>query len=208
MERKRGTMIAVVAGLIIAVVSLGVAFATFSQTLNINGTATVQATSWDVYFTDAATNGTKPSSSTSMPSNTIDPSGTVNNATASIVATTFTWSANFKSPGDKVVYTIYVKNGGSYNAQVSNISTPAITCTSDTKSACTHLSYGLYTDSTGQNPLTTSFTVNSGATGTIYLIATLDNSYGGNDGSGLVSTPITTNNISATVSFEQVGSAQ
>ena len=208
MERKRGTMIAVVAGLIIAVVSLGVAFATFSQTLNINGTATVQATSWDVYFTDAATNGTKPSSSTSMPSNTIDPSGTVNNATASIVATTFTWSANFKSPGDKVVYTIYVKNGGSYNAQVSNISTPAITCTSDTKSACTHLSYGLYTDTARQNPLTTSFTVNSGATGTFYLIATLDNSYGGNDGSGLVSTPITTDNIPATVSFEQVGSAQ
>ena len=207
MEKNRGSVIAIVAALVVAVISLGVAFAAFSTTLNISGSATVQASSWDVYFTTTATNGTKPGSSTDMPGGTIAPTGTTNNATASIVATTFTWSANFKSPGDRVVYTIYVKNGGNYNAKVSNITTPTISCTTDPKSACSHLHYGLYTDSTGETALTNAFQVNAGQTGTIYLVAYLDSSYGGT-GADLVSTAVTTDAISATVSFEQVGSAQ
>jgi hypothetical protein len=203
MTRQRGTVVAIIAALVVAVVSLGVAFAAFSTQLNINGTATVQASSWDVFFTTASTGGSKPESSTNMPSGTISPSGSTSNATASILATTFTWSASFKAPNDKVVYTIYVKNGGDYNAKVSNITTPAITCTGDTKSACTHLHYGLYTDSAGTNELDNTFTVNAGNTGTFYLVAYLDNTYGGNDGSGLVSSNLTTNNIPATVTFEQ-----
>jgi hypothetical protein len=205
--RDSNIKIPIIAALVVAVVSLGVAFAAFSTQLNINGTATVQASSWDIYFTTAASGGSKPESSTNMPSGTITPSGSVSDATASILATTFTWSANFKSPNDKVVYTIYVKNGGDYNAKVSNITTPAITCTGDTKSACSHLHYGLFTDSTGETPLSTAFQVNAGATETFYLVAYLDNTYGGNDGSGLVSTDLTTDSISATVTFEQVGGA-
>ena len=205
--RDSNIKIPIIVALVVAVVSLGVAFAAFSTQLNINGTATVQASSWDIYFTTAASGGSKPESSTNMPSGTITPSGSVSDATASILATTFTWSANFKSPNDKVVYTIYVKNGGDYNAKVSNISMPTITCTSDTKSACGHLHYGLFTDSTGVTPLSTAFQVNAGATETFYLVAYLDNTYGGNDGSELVSTDLTTDSISATVTFEQVGGA-
>lgn len=203
MERRRGFTVAIIAGLVVAVVGLGVAFAAFSTVLNINGSATVETSSWDIFFTTAS-NGTKPSTSTAVPAANISQSGSAVSNSASIVATTFTWNASFTKPGDKIVYTIYVKNGGSYNAKVSGISTPAISCSNDTKSACTHLSYGLYTDSGGQNALSNSFTVNSGSTGVIYLIATLDSTYGGNDGSGLVSTAITTSTISATVTFQQV----
>ena len=200
--------ISIVAVLVIAIISLGIAFATFSTTLNINGSATVESTAWDIYFTTAATNGAKPTTSTSMPSNTISTnSNTVTNATASILATTFTWHADFKTPGDKVVYTIYVKNGGDYNAQVSNIVKPAVQCTTDPDHACQYISYNLYTDSTGQTPLTTSFTVDAGDTEVFYLIAELSSSYGGNDGTGLVSSNLTTDSVSATVTFQQVSSA-
>lgn len=210
MERKRGTTVAIVIALIVAIVSLGVAFAAFSTTLNINGTATVQATTWDIYFTGDGTDYTKPSSTGNLPAANIAPSGTATNDTATINATTFTWAANFKSPGDKIVYTIYVKNAGDYNAQVSNVVLPAISCTNDTKSACTHLHYGLYKNASGASgtEVTTSDTIPAKGSATYYLVAYLDSSYGGNDGSGLVSTSITTSTISATITFQQTGNAQ
>ena len=62
MERRRGTTVAVVAALIIAVVSLGIAFAAFSSTLTINGSATVESSSWDIHYSDVS-GGTAPSSS-------------------------------------------------------------------------------------------------------------------------------------------------
>ncbi len=206
MENKKIT-IPIVIVLIIAVVSLGVAFAAFSTTLNINGTAAVESTTWDIFFT-SQDDGPKPTQSTTVPAANISTGGTTaENISASYVATTYTWNASFKTPGDRIVYTIYVKNGGSYNAQVSNITKPAITCTNDTKSACSHLSYNLYTDNAGNTPLTTSFTVDAGETEVFYLIATLDSSYGGNDGSGLVQSDLTTDAISATVTFQQSSSA-
>lgn len=202
---NRKITISIIVILVLAVISLGIAFATFSTVLNINGSASVETSSWDIYFTTLASGGTRPSSSTAMPSNTITPTGTVSDATASIVATTFTWSANFKSPGDKVVYTIYVKNGGSYNAKVTSINTPAIQCTTDPKNVCSKLSYGLYTDSAGTTELTTSFTVDAGDTETFYLIAKLADDYGGTSGENLAGSDVTTSQISATVTFGQEG---
>ena len=206
MENKKIT-IPVIIILVIAVVSLGIAFATFSTVLNINGSADVAATSWDIFFT-TEDDGAKPTQETTVPIANISNAGTsASSNSATIVATTFTWNANFQKPGDKIIYTIYVKNGGSYNAQVSNIVKPAITCTNDSKNACSHLSYNLYTDNAGNTPLTTSFTVAAGETEVFYLIATLDSSYGGNDGSGLVTADITSNSTTATVTFEQTSSA-
>ena len=204
---NRKITISIIVILVLAVISLGIAFATFSTVLNINGSAEVQMSSWDIYFTTLASGGTRPSSSTAMPSNTIAPTGTVSDATASIVATTFTWSANFKSPGDKVVYTIYVKNGGSYNAKVTSINTPAIQCTTDPKNVCSKLSYGLYTDSAGTTELTTSFTVDAGDTETFYLVAKLADDYGGTSGENLAGSDVTTSQISATVTFGQEGTS-
>ena len=99
--------IAIVAALVIAVVSLGIAFAAFSTTLNVNGSATVQTSSWDIYFTGSS-GGTKPTSSTALPSGNI--SGTAQSKTGSIVATTLTWNASFKAPGEYAIFKVYVKN--------------------------------------------------------------------------------------------------
>ena len=221
MEKQRGTTVAIVAALIIAVISLGVAFAAFSTTLNINGTATVQASSWDVYFATAATGtDTKPSSSTALTTDQIQETNrqsgiqeTVTDATGSIVATTFTWSAKFKTPGDQVRYTLYIKNGGTYNAKITNVSLPTPTCKiSGTQTAettiCGKIKYTL-TNAGDGSAVANNQTLAAGETKTFYLTAYLeeDGWIGGtNPGDNPIALPtntIVTDTISATVTYTQ-----
>lgn len=222
MEKRRGTTVAVVAALIIAVVSLGIAFAAFSSTLNINGTATVQSSSWDIYFATAATgDNTKPSAQTDLSSEQIATSNranmpvTASSTTANIVATTFTWAATFKTPGDQVKYTIYVKNGGSFAANVSNVTLPQLSCTGGANQAqadavCAKIHYGLYEDASGTTPVSTSTaTLGAGQTATYYLIAYLDptgwegQTDAGDNPVSLPSVNVVTSTIQATVSYQQ-----
>ena len=205
--RNNKFTIPVLAALIIAVISMGVAFAAFSATLTINGSAEIEASSWDIYFTNAATNGVKPSTATPVPSANIYTDGTARDLGSTYVATTFTWDASFRSPGDYIRYTIYVKNGGDYDAHVVSFNTPSIQCSSE-QSGCSHLHYGLYTNTDGTSPLDSTFRVNAGQTGTLYLIVNLDDEYGSDNVSasiaGLVSSDVTTNPISISILFEQV----
>lgn len=218
MERKRGTTVAIVAALIIAVVSLGVAFAAFSTTLNINGTATVQSSSWDIYFTQSS-NGSKPTSEVALDSTNITESNSQQGisetvtATGNVIATTLTWNATFKTPGDTVVYKVYVKNAGSFNAKVSNISLPNPTCKSGSPlttetAVCAHIHYKLYTNSGCTTELTTNDTLNSGAETIYYLKAWLDNDGWATDGTSGTGTPlptvdVVTDSIQATVTYSQ-----
>lgn len=211
MERKRGTIIGAVIALVIAVISLGVAFATFSTQLTINGTATVQSSKWDIFFMTAS-GGSKPTSSTPLPSANINESNTsgypetVTSASGSIVATTLTWSASFKTPGDRVRFTVYVKNGGDYNAKISNISLPNVTCTkggSAETTVCSHIHYGIYTNTGGTTALAENRALNAGDTDTYYVIAWLDDTGWETDGSDLPNANVTTATISATVTYQQ-----
>ena len=214
-EQNKKTTVGIIIALVISVISLGVAFAAFSGTLNINGTATVEVSEWNMYFT-TANDGDKPSSETAIPSGNIQISNmqqgvtpTVT-ATGSMVATTLTWDAIFRTPGDRVMYTVYVKNGGSYNAKVTAINLPTQTCTVKTGTAdeapetrvCSHIHYGLYTDTAGNNPVAVDQTISAGSTQAYYLIAYLDTNWAA-DGSDLLTETVKTNQISATVSFGQ-----
>lgn len=225
MERKRGTTIGLVAALIIAVVSLGVAFAAFSTTLNINGTATVQATHWEIYFSNTGAANSQPTAGDSITS--ITPSNTLNyTSTASGIGnytsdTVITWSASFKSAGDKVVYHFYVRNDGDFNAAVSNnpvsrqgsaSGETAFACTSGDPataetSVCSHIHYGLYEDANGTTPVANGLALNAHSSDDYYLIAWLDESYGGNDGTGLAPADVTTATITTTVTYTQTSSA-
>ena len=214
-KSQKKKMIAVIITLVISVISLGVAFAAFSGTLYINGTATVEVSKWDMYFTTSS-DGTKPSTDTAIPAANIgisnsqtgvDPTVT---ATGSMVATTLTWDAIFRTPGDTVTYTVYVKNDGSYNAKVTNVNLPMQTCTVKTgtpeqeqeTAICAHIHYGLYNNSDGTNPVAVDQTIPAGTTKTYYLIAWLDTNFA-QDGSDLPTETVKTNQISATVSFGQ-----
>ena len=215
MKKQKKRVIAIIITVVISIISLGVAFAAFSGTLNINGTATVEVSEWDMYFT-TSDDGNKPSSDTVIPSTNIQVSNlqqgitpTVT-ATGSMVATTLTWDAIFRTPGDRVMYTVYVKNAGSYNAKVTALNLPTPTCTTKTGTAdeapetrvCGHIHYGLYTDTAGNNPVAVNQTISAGTTQTYYLIAYLDTNWAA-DGSDLPTETVKTNQISATVSFGQ-----
>ena len=215
MEKKRSTTVAIVITLIISIISLGIAFAVFSGTLYINGTATVEVSKWEMFFTTSE-DGEKPSTSIEIPQENIQKSNSqqgVENtvtATGSMVATTLTWDAIFRTPGDTAMYTVYVKNDGSYNAKVTAVNLPTQTCTTKTGTAeeapetrvCGHIHYGLYLDTSGNIPVAVDQTIAAGTTQKYYLIAWLDTNWA-QDGSDLPTETVKTDQISATVSFGQ-----
>lgn len=92
-------------GVLVAVIAvMGVAFAAFSTTLNINGTATISST-WNVTFAQGTCTNT-----------TQKDSGKKSEGTVSVSGTTATITANMASPGDVLTCTIIAKNEGTLDA--------------------------------------------------------------------------------------------
>lgn len=182
MERRRGTALVLSIALIISIIGLGVAFAAFSQNLTINGSATVQASTWDIHYSTSDA-GTAPSSSgttiTGTPTNTQSgiPS-TASSTSAKLKPNDFTWAGTFKTPGDRLTYTFYICNKGSYGAKISSINTPQLTCTQNSTSEttiCGKITYGVYKSSTQSdaNRLAQNDTLAAGACTQVWVIATL-----------------------------------
>ena len=94
----------IIMGVLVAVIAvMGVAFAAFSTTLTINGTAEISS-NWNITFT--AGTCTPVSKDAGAPS-----SGTVY-----VSGTTATVTANMSSPGDTLACTVIVNNAGSLAA--------------------------------------------------------------------------------------------
>lgn len=103
-----------VIGLLCAVVCvMAVAYAAFSTTLNINGTATVTST-WDVRITAIDCDATAAANGVEARVNT-----------ESFTNTTATFDVEFNQPGDTGVCTVTIKNNGTLNAKVDGISVVA-----------------------------------------------------------------------------------
>lgn len=138
----REMKILVVAALIISIVAIGIGFAAFSETLTINGNASVQTSSWKVKFSELGT---------------ATLTGTASEVTKPTLSDTTieTYNATFKTPGDSVSYKIKVSNTGSYNAKITTatISVPsctgkadAATAETDATKVCDKLTYTLVYD--------------------------------------------------------------
>lgn len=124
MNREREMKTLVIAALVISVVAIGVGFAAFSTTLQINGTATVNTAgkTWDVHFENIEKTGL---SSTGVDSST--PTITNGNAGEHKTNTAIgTITAAFTAPGQKLQYKITVKNAGTYNAKLTAASIPTL----------------------------------------------------------------------------------
>lgn len=139
MNTNRGRNI-VIGTLLAAVAIMAVGYAALAQTLTINGTAEIGAT-WDVRITGIS-NGTATN-------------GASNASTPRYTATSATFSTNLTVPGSKMVYTITVKNNGTLNARLTDL----------TKTPSTPASTGIYYKVTGVTENTT--TIAPGATNTI-----------------------------------------
>lgn len=132
--------------LVLALVAvIGITYAAFSQTLNINGTASVSVSSWKIKFANLSE---------------VQKTGTATEITAPTINTNDTTIGDFAvkldTPGDSISYTFDVKNEGTFNAEVSSITIPTPTCTGmgeqaavDAENVCKNLSYTLtYADGT------------------------------------------------------------
>ena len=124
MNKEREMKTLVIAALVISVVAIGVGFAAFSTTLQINGTATVNTAgkTWNVLFTGVEkTNVSTEGIEAAVP--TIS-NGTAGENTTNAAIGTIT--AAFTAPNQKLQYKITVTNSGSYDAKLTAASIPTL----------------------------------------------------------------------------------
>lgn len=167
-ERKSNkSLYVIVLILCVAVAGLSIAYAALSTTLRINfGTVTQTQQSWNVAFLGSSATGT--------------PTGTSNTGlscgTATITPEQVTVAATeLSKPGDKCVYELTIKNSGTINANLANItpvSPESVSCTNSGASlVCGNITYKLTTDNAGETLLTTNRALGPNDTETVYLTA-------------------------------------
>ena len=141
MERSKNYVVFGILALIVSLVAVSLAYAGFTQNLNINGTANVKSVKWEVKFvnlsgeiaTGTATEITAP---------------TIKSGSTSIGD----YSVQLSTPGDTIAYTFDVTNTGNFNAKLTGLTKGTPSCTSTNQSnantVCGYLTYKLYDTTT------------------------------------------------------------
>ena len=117
MEKERRTKALVVVVLLIVIAGLTVAFAALSATLNINGTAYLDAAKWGIRFENL-------SSPTKIGSATTTGTAKIEETKAAEITD---MNVSLSIPGDKIVYTVDLVNKGTINAKIDNIEKTVLT---------------------------------------------------------------------------------
>ena len=117
MEKERRTKALVIVVLLIVIAGLTVAFAALSTTLNINGTAYLDAAKWGIRFENL-------SSPTKIGSATTTGTAKIEETKAAEITD---MNVSLSIPGDKVVYTVDLVNKGTINAKIDNIEKTVLT---------------------------------------------------------------------------------
>ncbi len=129
-DKNKNIVIAVLLGVLVV---MAVAYAAFSTTLNINGTATIKS-SWNVAFdTTKTTTATGVVTPTTGSGGTTAPTGTVSYTDGQHA----TVSADLYQPGDKVEFLLTVKNTGSLKATLGSLSISSSTGCTVSSLTCT-----------------------------------------------------------------------
>ena len=117
MEKERRTKALVVVVLLIVIAGLTVAFAALSATLNINGTAYLDAAKWGIRFENL-------SSPTRVGKATTTGTAKIEESKAAEITD---MNVSLSIPGDKIVYTVDLVNKGTINAKIDNIEKTVLT---------------------------------------------------------------------------------
>ena len=112
MEKTRKIKIISLCALLVAVLGLTVAFASLSQTLTINGSANMDAASWDIHFEKTIGKETEVKGAATFTEPTL--SGT----------TIENFSATLTKPGDSVTYYFDIVNKGTIDAVILSYNFP------------------------------------------------------------------------------------
>ena len=117
MEKERRTKALVIVVLLIVVAGLTVAFAALSTTLNINGTAYLDAAKWGIRFENL-------SSPTKIGSANVTGTAKIEETKSAEITGI---NVGLSTPGDKVTYTADLVNKGTINAKIDNIEKTVLT---------------------------------------------------------------------------------
>ena len=112
MEKDRKIKVLSLFALLVAVLGLTVAFAALSQRLTINGSAAVDAASWDIHFEKTSGKETEVKGAATFTEPTL--SGT----------TIENFSATLTKPGDSVIYYFDIVNKGTIDAVILSYNFP------------------------------------------------------------------------------------
>ena len=117
MEKERRTKALVIVVLLILIAGLTIAFAALSTTLNINGTAYLDAAKWGIRFENL-------SSPTKIGSATTTGTAKIEETKAAEITG---MNVSLSTPGDKVTYTVDLVNKGTINAKIDKIEKTVLT---------------------------------------------------------------------------------
>ena len=126
MEKDRGFKIIAIAALLFSVVGLSIAYAGFTSTLTVEGTATA-ASAWKIKWI-------------SLDSGTATGYASVENSTLAIQSGDQSISGfmgTVKAPGDTITYTWKVRNDGDINATLAGVTLGSLSCAPATGSSAT-----------------------------------------------------------------------
>lgn len=123
MEKNNSVKIIAVVALVVAVIGLSVAYASFASNLTVTGTATVSST-WDIEWTtpSGAKTGYATVGSLALSSGNQAITGTIGDLIA---------------PGDTITWTWNVENKGNINASLTGVTLASLSCAPGTGSSAT-----------------------------------------------------------------------
>lgn len=114
MEKQKNTQMFVIVLLAVAVVTMSVGFAAFTQTLNINGNVQVASSVWNIQFDTASYVESSGSVAVSADNRTL-------------TGTSMSYNVTLTKPGDFYEFTVNVKNTGTFDANLTGITMSALT---------------------------------------------------------------------------------
>ena len=114
MEKKKNTQMFVIAILAVAVLTMSVGFAAFTQTLDISGNVSVASSSWNIQFDTSSYKESSGSVSIAADNRTIS-------------GTSMTYNVTLTKPGDFYEFTVNVKNTGTFDANLTGITMSSLT---------------------------------------------------------------------------------
>ena len=117
MEKDRGFKLAAIAALLLSVIGLSIAYAGYTATLTVDGTATV-ASAWKVVWEDLSAGQATGYASVENKTLAID---STEQAISGFVGT-------LKAPGDTITYTWKASNKGEIDATVTGVTVGTLTC--------------------------------------------------------------------------------
>lgn len=146
MEKQKNTQMFVIAILAVAVLTMSVGFAVFTQTLDINGNVTVASSKWSIAFDT---------------SSYVESDGSVAVSNKTLDGTSMTYNVTLTKPGDFYEFTVNVKNTGTFDANLTGITMSPLT-TEQSKYLTYEIDYNGNTYTSTQTGLSISLANTSG----------------------------------------------